>query len=221
MKNIAQNDFEKKNAADNKIVCGIDEVGRGCLAGPLVTVALVLKSPRKNSLIKDSKLLDEKGLEKAYGWLVKNSIFSVSIIDAAMIDRYNIYQATQLSMVRAYYQLCAQLPAQRPAVALVDAIKLSLPCEVISIVRGEMACVSIAGASIVAKVTRDRIMKRLSSVFPQYGFQSHKGYGTKLHYQALMLYGRSPVHRMTFLKKFEQENVFRQTHQSTIFESVL
>ncbi len=202
MKNIAKNNIEKQNAANNKILCGIDEVGRGCLAGPVITAAVVLKTPKKNSLIKDSKLLQENQLEKAYTWLLKNSIFSVSIVDHRAIDRHNIYKATQLSMCRAYYQLCALMPFP-PTVVLVDAVKLPLRCEVISIIKGERESISIAAASIVAKVTRDRLMKRLSERFPMYRLDCHKGYATKIHYNALLAYGSSPIHRLSFLKKLK------------------
>lgn len=202
MKNIAKNHLETLHAANNKILCGIDEVGRGCLAGPVVTAAVILKTTKKNSLIKDSKLLQESQLEKAYSWLLKNSIFSVSIVDHHAIDRQNIYKATQMSMCRAYYQLCAIAPA-KPTVVLVDAVKLPLRCEVISIIKGETASISIAAASIVAKVTRDRLMRRISERFPLYGLDCHKGYATKIHYNALIAYGSSPIHRLSFLKKFE------------------
>lgn len=201
MKNIARNIFEKQHFLDNKIICGIDEVGRGCLAGPVVTAAAVLLSPKKNSLIKDSKLLNEKQLEKAYSFLVKNSIFSIGICDARIIDKHNIYGATQLSMSRAFYQLCPLL-TRMPDTVMVDAVKLQLPAQVISITKGELHSISIAAASIIAKVTRDRIMKRLHNAFPSYHLHTHKGYATREHYQALDLTGSSIIHRHTFLKKF-------------------
>jgi ribonuclease HII len=216
MKNTAKNHFEKKNSLDNKILCGIDEVGRGCLAGPVVTAAAILKSTRKNSLIKDSKLLNEKQLEKAYTWLVKNSIFSVSIIDHKGIDKHNIYKATQISMCKAYYQLCAIAP-EAPTVVLVDAVKLPLSCEVISMFKGERESISIAAASIIAKVTRDRIMKRLSVSFPAYQLHEHKGYATKVHYDALFAQGSSPIHRSTFLKNYQQALLANQHAQLELF----
>ncbi len=217
MKNISKNHFELKNSADKKIVCGIDEVGRGCLAGPVVTAAVVLKSPRKNSLIKDSKLLQENQLEKAYTWLTRNSLFAVSIMDHRAIDTHNIYQATKLSMCRAYYQLCALIPENPPTVALVDAVKLPLRCEVISMIKGERESISIAAASIIAKVTRDRIMKRLAQQFPLYHLEQHKGYATKAHYNALESQGKSPIHRQSYLKKFELLHT-EQDHQQELFE---
>lgn len=217
MKNNTKNHFEKQNSLDNKILCGIDEVGRGCLAGPIVTAAALLKSPKKNSLIKDSKLLNEKQLEKAYIWLTKNSTFSVSIIDHRGIDTHNIYQATKISMCRAYYQLCAIAPTP-PTVVLVDAMKLPLSCTVITIFKGEQESISIAAASIIAKVTRDRIMKRLSIVFPAYHLETHKGYATKAHYQALYAKGSSPIHRSTFLKNYHQAVLASGDTQLGIFE---
>lgn len=201
MKNTTRNHLEKQKMLENKIICGIDEVGRGCLAGPVVTAAAVLRSTRKNSLIKDSKLLTHEQLEKAYAWLQKNSIFSVSIFDHRAIDKFNIYKATQLSMQRAYYQLSALIPVG-PHTVLVDAVKLDLPCEVISMFKGEQESISIAAASIIAKVTRDRIMARLAGQFPHYQLNAHKGYATKIHYDALFAHGSSLLHRATFLKNY-------------------
>jgi ribonuclease HII len=218
MKNISKNHFELKNAQDMKILCGIDEVGRGCLAGPVVTAAVTLKSTRKNSLIKDSKLLQENQLEKAYNWLLKNSVFAVSVVDHQAIDRHNIYKATQISMCRAYYQLCALTPERPPTVVLVDAVKLPLACEVISMFKGETESISIAAASIVAKVTRDRIMKRLSTHFPLYRLEQHKGYATKAHYDALVAHGKSPIHRLSFLKKFENSQSLDLHEQLELFD---
>jgi ribonuclease HII len=217
MKNNAKNHFEKQNALDNKILCGIDEVGRGCLAGPVVTAAAILKSSKKNSLIKDSKLLNERQLEKAYLWLMKNSIFSVSIIDHRAIDQHNIYKATQISMCRAYYQLCAITPAA-PTVVLVDAMKLPLACHVVSMYKGERESISIAAASIIAKVTRDRIMKRLSASFPLYQLNEHKGYATKIHYDALYAQGSCPIHRVSFLKNYQQALLAQEDTQLGLFE---
>lgn len=217
MKNNTNNHFEKQSFIDNKILCGIDEVGRGCLAGPVVTAAVILKSFKKNSLIKDSKLLNEKQLEKAYQWLVKNSIFSVGIIDHRRIDQHNIYKATQISMCRAYYQLCAITPIT-PTVALVDSMKLPLTCKVVSIIKGEKESISIAAASIIAKVTRDRLVKRLSSSFPVYKLAEHKGYATSTHYDALFAHGSSPIHRISFLKNYQQALLTRENIQLEIFE---
>lgn len=217
MKNNANNHFEKQSFIDSKILCGIDEVGRGCLAGPVVTAAVILKSFKKNSLIKDSKLLNEKQLEEAYQWLVKNSIFSVGIIDHRRIDQHNIYHATRISMCRAYYQLCAIAPAA-PTVALVDSMKLSLNCKVISIIKGEKESISIAAASIIAKVTRDRLIKRLSPSFPAYHLAEHKGYATQAHYNALFAHGSSPIHRISFLKNYQQALLTHESIQLGIFE---
>ena len=205
MKNLPKNTHEKYYFQESTTVCGIDEVGRGCLAGPVVTAAAVLFTHRKNSLIKDSKLLDADQLEKAYSWLVKNSIFSTSIVDHRVVDKLNIDRATQVSMQRAYHQLAAILP-QQPAVALVDAMPLTLPCKVVSLVKGETESISIAAASIIAKVTRDRIMRRLAQTFPMYHLAAHKGYATAAHYQALESHGHSIIHRMTFLEKFNQQH---------------
>ncbi|MBY0109743.1 MAG: ribonuclease HII [Candidatus Babeliaceae bacterium] len=217
MKNTPNNHFEKQTSLNNTILCGIDEVGRGCLAGPVVTAAAILKSTRKNSLIKDSKLLNETQLEKAYSWLIKNSTFAVSIIDHRRIDQHNIYQATQISMCRAYYQLCAVAPVA-PKVVLVDAVKLPLNCQVISLYKGEKESISIAAASIIAKVTRDRIMKRLSKSFPLYSLHEHKGYATKIHYKALFAQGSSPMHRMSFLKNYQQALLKQINTQIELFE---
>jgi ribonuclease HII len=200
-----KNHFELKNWQENRLVCGIDEVGRGCLAGPVVTAAAILLPNKKNPLLKDSKLLSHEELQKAYKWLTKNSFFSCAIVNHRDIDLYNIYYATLRAMKRSVAQLMNIGPKQ-PSTILIDAMPLTLaqtPYEHIDIFHfpfGERKSDSIAAASIIAKVKRDELMRIIARSFPNYHFEKHKGYATKLHQEAIELYGTSIIHRKTFLK---------------------
>ncbi len=208
--------FERGEWQENRLVCGIDEVGRGCLAGPVVVAAAILFPNKKSSLIKDSKLLDAEQLQKAYKWLLRNSWHSVALVNHRDIDIYNIYYATLRAMKRATMQLFSNCP-EKPSIILVDAMPLNLAktsYEQIPLYHfpfGESKSSSIAAASILAKVKRDELMRRMSTSFPQYHFARHKGYCTKLHQEAVSKHGRSIIHRLRFLenKPFaqgEQEN---------------
>lgn len=204
MKNIKYNHFELEALAQGEVVCGVDEVGRGCLAGPVVVAAVILRNNHKrNKRIKDSKLLSHDQLEEGYAWITKHSIYAVSIIHNRAIDRINIYQATREAMNRAVIQLAAQSNT-RPHKILVDAMSPEIPFgTVVKIFKGESKSISIAAASIVAKVTRDRLMKELCTIFPGYSLAAHKGYATAAHYKALDSKGKSLLHRDSFLKKYE------------------
>ena len=205
----------------NQLVCGIDEVGRGCLAGPIVTAAVILSPHAINEKIKDSKLLNSIQLENIFKWIIENSSYSIGISNARIIDQKNIYVTTQLTMKKAAIHLLQSTP-QQPHAIFIDAMPLSLentPYHAIPIeswVKGESISASIAAASIVAKVTRDMILQKMHLSFPTFGLHSHKGYGTATHIAALKEHSASIIHRKTFIKNFkgsdheksEQQNLF-------------
>lgn len=179
-------------------ICGIDEAGRGPLAGPVVVAAAIM---RKNSMIEgvnDSKKISEKKREELFEKITSEAIsYGVGIIDQREIDRINILNATKEGLTMAVKELNV-----RPNLIIVDALNgidtNGIPYE--SIIKGDAKCYSIAAASIIAKVTRDRIMRQWDEVYPQYGFSKHKGYGTSEHIKAIKEYGLCPLHRLSFVK---------------------
>lgn len=200
------NFYEKLIWQKKELVCGIDEVGRACLAGPVVTAAVILKPIKKRTgyykLLKDSKTLTPEQRLQIYGWLKENSHFAASVINHRIIDQVNIYHATLKSMKRSYFQLCTKFN-QPINYILVDAMPLKVDNKNINILyfnKGEDLSMSIAAASIVAKVTRDTIMQRLDNIFPEYYFYNHKGYSTIKHKKALNKFGRTIIHRSSFLR---------------------
>jgi ribonuclease HII len=194
--------YEEQAWAENKIICGIDEVGRSCLAGPVVAVAAILKPHAKHKYLKDSKELTKEQRQEAYIWLLKNSDFAVGIINHRIIDRVNIHHATLYAMKRALFQLIAL--NKKPDLVLVDhmALKLdNLDLLIRHFSYGESLSSSIAAASIIAKVTRDNLMARLDSTFSGYSFSSNKGYGTKAHKEAINNFGLIICHRNSFVSR--------------------
>jgi len=182
------------NRSGYRFIAGVDEAGRGPLAGPVVAAAVILKTFSFEERIDDSKKLSAKKREKAYGEIIKKSVFGIGIVDEKTIDRINIYQATKRAMSMAISDLKAP-----PDYVIVDGkMKIATKCPIKCIVGGDSKSLSIAAASIIAKVTRDRIMLRYDKVYPQYGFAHHKGYGTKSHMVALREHGPSPIHRFSF-----------------------
>ena len=184
-------------------VCGCDEAGRGPLAGPVVAAAVILPRGCVIEGLNDSKKLSEKKREALFDIICEQAVaYAIAEASPAEIDEINILNASMLAMRRAVEQLevCPQL-------ALVDGNREPNlgGVEVRTIVKGDSLSASIAAASVLAKVTRDRYMEEQDELYPQYGFSVHKGYGTKAHYEALRTYGPSPIHRMTFLKKFYGE----------------
>lgn len=179
-------------------VCGIDEAGRGPLAGPVVAAAVILPENAVLPGVKDSKKISEKKREILFDTITEHALaWGIGEASQIEVDEINVLQATFLAMRRAVEAL--QMPAD---FALVDGNRisgLSIPAE--CIIRGDQSVLSIAAASILAKVTRDRYMRRMAEQYPQYGFERHKGYGTKAHYAAIEQYGICPLHRRTFLKK--------------------
>ena len=190
--------YERSLAADKTPFCGVDEAGRGPLAGPVCAAAVILPEGLVIPGLNDSKKLTEKKREALYDAIVDNALtFGVAFATVEEIERLNIKGATYLAMERAIAEL-----DPKPALALVDGNdKNPLSVPAIKVVHGDGLCASIAAASILAKVTRDRYMLALDERFPQYGFAAHKGYGTKAHYAALREFGPCEAHRPTYLRK--------------------
>ena len=180
------------------LLCGVDEAGRGPLAGPVCAAAVMLPRGHVIEGLNDSKKLTEKRREELYDVIRSESVsYGIAFASVEEIETLNILGATFLAMNRAIKQLS---PA--PELALIDGNRtkgIEVPAR--SIVKGDSKCADIAAASVLAKVTRDRYMLEMAEKYPQYHFEQHKGYGTKLHYEALREYGPSPIHRMSFLKK--------------------
>lgn len=185
-----------------KIICGVDEAGRGPLAGPVCAAAVILPPYAEIPGLNDSKKLTDKRRRELFPLIKEQAIaYGIGLASHEEIDQINILQATYLAMERAIAQLSV-----KPEVALVDgnrAKDFGIPVQ--TIIKGDSLSASIAAASILAKVTRDDLMLESAKEYPQYQFDVHKGYGTKAHYAALTEHGPSPIHRMTFLKKFYGE----------------
>lgn len=181
------------------IICGVDEAGRGPLAGPVCAAAVILPANLELPGLTDSKKLTDKRRRELFPMIKEKAIaYGIGFASEQEIDEINILQATFLAMERALAQLNV-----RPDLALIDGNRekdFGIPVK--TVVKGDSLSANIAAASILAKVSRDDIMMALAEEYPQYGFEIHKGYGTKAHYQALRAYGASPVHRSSFLKKF-------------------
>ena len=183
-----------------KYVCGIDEAGRGPLAGPVVVASVIMKPDSMIEGVNDSKKISEKKREKLYELITNEAIsYGVGIITQEEIDDINILQATKKGLTNSLNSMDI-----KPDMILVDALKgidtLGIPY--LSIIKGDATSYSIAAASIIAKVTRDRIMRQWDELYPEYGFEKHKGYGTKMHIDAIKEYGPCPLHRKSFIKNF-------------------
>lgn len=185
-----------------EIVCGIDEAGRGPLAGPVCAAAVILPRDLEIEGLNDSKKLSDKRRRVLFDEITAQAVtYGIAFATEQEIDEINILQATFLAMRRALAQLSIQ-----PSIALIDGNRetdFGLPAR--TIVKGDSLSANIAAASILAKVTRDDFMLEQAKLYPEYGFDIHKGYGTKAHYEALRKYGPCPIHRRTFLKKFYAE----------------
>lgn len=197
-------EFEKEAISKGyKFVCGIDEAGRGPLCGPVCAAAVILPVDCEIDGINDSKKLSEKKREAIFDVIKDKAIaYSVSMVDAKTVDEINILQATFLAMRTAVEELSVKADY-----ALIDGNQkpgLSIPQQ--TVVKGDAKSVSIAAASILAKVSRDRYMKEIDGKYPEYQFAKHKGYGTKLHYEMIEQYGICEEHRKSFLKKILGDN---------------
>lgn len=205
--------FEREYAACGaKIIGGIDEAGRGPLAGPVVAGCVFFSADCKFPMADDSKKLSEAKREALYDDIINNCLaWGVGIIDNTTIDEVNILKATHMAMHLACENAMKMLAEKQNGAGLsswdvifIDHVKLDkMPCKTVSITHGDALSVSIAAASIIAKVTRDRMMVEYDSKYPGYGFAGHKGYGTKKHYDAIRSLGYSDIHRRSFLKNFE------------------
>ena len=183
-----------------KNICGIDEAGRGPLAGPVVVAGVIMPENSMIEGVNDSKKVSEKKRELVYDKIIEEAIsYSVAIIGQDVIDEVNILNATKNGLTNVVEGLDV-----KPDLIIVDALEhidtKGVPYE--SIIKGDAKCYSIAAASILAKVTRDRIMREWDLIYPQYGFVNHKGYGTAKHIAAIREYGLCPIHRRSFTKKF-------------------
>ena len=188
----------------NKIVAGIDEAGRGPLAGPVVCACCImpLDDDKMVDGINDSKKISEKKREKLFEQIKETAIaYCVAVIDEKVIDDVNILNATKMGMLQSLNGL-----STKPELVLIDAVKLDCDVEIKPIIKGDATSYNIAAASILAKVTRDKIMEKYDEEYPQYGFAKHKGYGTKVHIDAIKSIGPTPIHRKTFIKNFVGEN---------------
>lgn len=197
--NLKQYENELRNKG-YKYICGIDEAGRGPLAGPVVVASVIMPENSMIEGINDSKKVSEKKREKLYDLILEEAIsYGVGIIGQDEIDDINILNATKKGLTVSLKEL-----TQKPDLIIVDALTnidtLGTPYE--SIIKGDAKCYSISAASIIAKVTRDRIMREWDKIYPQYGFAQHKGYGTSAHISSIKEYGPCPLHRKTFIKNF-------------------
>ena len=185
-----------------KVICGVDEAGRGPLAGPVCAAAVILPDGLEIPGLTDSKKLTDKKRRELFPIIKEQALaYGIAFASHHEIDEINILQATYLAMERALAQLSV-----KPDIAMIDgnrAKDFGLPVR--TVIKGDSLSANIAAASVLAKVSRDDLMLELAKEYPVYGFEVHKGYGTKAHYEALREHGASPVHRMTFLKKFYGE----------------
>ena len=185
------------------VVCGVDEAGRGPLAGPVFAAAVILPENYTHEILNDSKKLSEKKRDIVFDDIIRDAVaYSVGIATEKEIDEINILNATFLAMKRAVEGLSI-----KPDLAYIDGNQYPRTgVKEITIVKGDSKCMSVAAASIIAKVSRDRYMLKVAEEYPEYQFPKHKGYGTKLHYEMIEKYGVSPVHRRSFLKKILGED---------------
>lgn len=193
---------DEQYAAGFQTICGIDEAGRGPLAGPVCAAAVILPTHCAIPGLNDSKKLSDKRRRELFPVICEQALaYGIAFATEQEIDEINILQATFLAMERALAQLKI-----RPDLALIDGNReknFGLPVK--TVIKGDSLSANIAAASVLAKVTRDDFMVRQAELYPQYGFEIHKGYGTRAHYAALEQYGVCPIHRMSFLKKFHEQ----------------
>ena len=194
--------WEIEDSLGLRLICGVDEAGRGPMAGPVCAAAVILPEHLQIPGLTDSKKLTDKKRRELFPIIQEQAVaYGIGLASETEIDEINILQATFLAMRRALDQLSV-----RPEMVLIDGNRetdFGLPVK--TVVKGDSLSANIAAASVLAKVTRDNIMVELAEQYPQYGFEIHKGYGTKAHYEALRAFGPCPIHRRSFLKKFYGE----------------
>lgn len=183
-------------------VAGVDEAGRGPLAGPVCAAAVILPEGLEIPGLNDSKKLTDKKRRELYDIITAEAVsYGIAMVDETVIDEINILQATFRAMEQAMLQL-----TETPAMVLIDGNrKKEFPFPAETLIKGDGLSANIAAASVLAKVTRDRFMEQMAEEYPGYGFEVHKGYGTKAHYEAIARQGMCPLHRRTFLKKFYEQ----------------
>ena len=190
--------FEREYRQDGLLIAGMDEAGRGPLAGPVVAACVYLPEEPLLPWVNDSKKVTENRREKLFDLIGELGLVGIGMADEACIDEINILNATKKAFCDAYHAM-----PQKPELLLIDAVTgLDLPAQQVPIIKCDAQSYLIAAASIMAKVTRDRLMRQYDQLYPQYGFAKNKGYGTAEHMEALARYGPCPIHRMTFLRKF-------------------
>ena len=200
--------YERKFKAQGyDLIIGVDEAGRGPLAGPVVAAAVLLRSKKFDNRVDDSKKLSAKQRQQAFFEIKHKSIFAIAAVGNKTVDRINILQATRLAMQKAISKLLKKLtlPQRRKVYIIIDGnmhFKLDLPYQ--SIVKGDSKSLTIGAASILAKVTRDRIMEEYHKLYPRYGFNEHKGYATRKHRLILKKIGFCAIHRKSFLRCLER-----------------
>jgi ribonuclease HII len=195
-------DYDKELRQNSPVLCGVDEAGRGPLAGDVYAAAVILSDDTLIEGLNDSKKISEKNREMLYDVIIeKADDYCIATASVEEIDTLNILQATMLAMKRAVAGL-----KKCPDLAIVDGNRLpQLECRAEFLIKGDAKSASVAAASILAKVARDRYMREVAEKYPQYCFEKHKGYGTKLHYEMIEKYGISDVHRRTFLRKLNND----------------
>lgn len=195
-------EYEKRLLEDGyKYICGVDEVGRGPLAGPVTCAAVIMPLDDLVEGVNDSKKVSKKKREKLYPEIIEKAIaYNVVSYDNLKIDEMNILEATKACMKDAIMGLSVP-----PDVVLVDALKLDIPYKTMGIIHGDAISYSIGAASIIAKVTRDNYMTEMARIYPEYDFANNMGYGTAKHIAALKEVGATPIHRKTFIKNFVKE----------------
>ena len=191
--------FERELLANGaRLIGGMDEAGRGPLAGPVVAAAVIMPLDSPIEGVDDSKQVSEKKRERLFDEIIEKAVaYKIVAVDEKVIDEINILNATKRAMTE-----CVTGLSVRPDIVLVDAVKLALEVPTKAIIKGDALSYSIAAASILAKVYRDRLMRDNDALYPEYGFAKHKGYGTKDHIEALRTYGPCPIHRRSFITHF-------------------
>ena len=185
--------YEQQMKAEGfKFIAGVDEVGRGPLAGPVVAAAVILPDDFYFAGLNDSKKMSKAAREAAYAYIMERATVGVGIVEATTIDQVNIYEATKLAMAESVRQL------GKVDALLIDAMKLDVEITQLSLIKGDAKSVSIAAASVIAKVVRDRLMEDYAVRYPGYGFERNAGYGTEMHLEGLQKFGVTPIHRRTF-----------------------
>ncbi len=222
-----KNYFEEAAWAAGQVICGLDEVGRGCLAGPVVTAAVILPPGKAHRLLKDSKLMTPEERLKAFTWIDRHCAYSLGIVHHRLVDDKNVWHATLVAMKKALVHLLATSPAQ-PAQIITDAMPLNLfdtaykDIPVHYFPFGERRSSSIAAASIVAKVKRDAMMQRMDSIFPGYLLASHKGYSTPPH-KRIILEGNQHliIHRDSYLHRLEAPEIGNENESNALEQQTI